>query len=70
MTTNFNEQDLNFVFDKYWRSKEAHSSRGTGVGLWISKKICDKYNFAIKACIHRQRFTMTISIPDRDISYV
>ena len=70
MTTNFNEQDLNFVFDKYWRSKEAHSSRGTGVGLWISKQICGKYNFSIKACIHRQRFTMTISIPDRCISYV
>jgi signal transduction histidine kinase len=69
-TTNFREEDMELVFDKYWRSKEAHSSRGTGVGLWISKKICDKYNFAIKACIHRQRFTMTISIPDRDISYV
>lgn len=69
-TTNFREEDMELVFDKYWRSKEAHSSRGTGVGLWISKKICDKYNFAIKACLHRQRFTMTISIPDRDISYV
>ena len=69
-TTNFNEQDMDFVFDKYWRSKEAHSSRGTGVGLWISKKICNKYNFSIKACIHRQRFIMTISIPNRDISYV
>ena len=70
VVTNFKEQDLDHLFNKYWRSKDAQARRGTGVGLWISKQMCEKHNFSINACIRRQRFIMTLSISNRDIIHV
>src|SRR5690606_30664567 len=36
------EEDLPHVFDAYW-SSERHEGRGTGLGLYITKRILDAH---------------------------
>ncbi len=40
--------ELDQIFEKYWRSPDAKRSRGTGLGLWIVKELCERNNILIE----------------------
>lgn len=50
-------------FSKYWRAAESKSSRGSGLGLWIVKRICDASGFEVDARLKGRRFRLVVRIP-------
>ena len=48
--------DASQVFEKYWRSHRATGVRGTGLGLWILKKICRANGYQIKSKMMENQF--------------
>jgi len=50
-------------FSKYWRAAESKRSRGTGLGLWIVKRICDSSGFEVDARFRGRRFRLIVNIP-------
>lgn len=43
-----NEESIKYIFDEYYQEDNTRFYKGIGLGLTISKKICDLYNFEIK----------------------
>ena len=37
------------IFDKYWRADSARGLRGTGLGMWIVKRLCRSHHYGIRA---------------------
>ena len=42
------EEDLPFIFDRFYKSTNSSNQLGTGLGLSIAKKIADRHDIAIK----------------------
>jgi two-component system sensor histidine kinase MprB len=45
----FDEQDLPFVFDRFYRARDARTLPGSGLGLAIVKKVVDAHGMAVTA---------------------
>ena len=48
------------VFEKYWRSDRVTGIRGTGLGLWILKKICRANGYQIKCKMIDDQFVIEV----------
>ena len=48
------------VFEKYWRSDRVTGIRGTGLGLWILKKICRANGYQIKCKMVDDQFVIEV----------
>lgn len=57
---NLNGVDSNNIFTKYWRAPDAKRHRGTGLGLWIVKNLCEKQGIDIEAKITETRFKVML----------
>ena len=54
--------DSSNLFEKYWRADESKSVRGSGLGLWLVKRIAEISNFEVNAVVKRNRFRIVLSI--------
>lgn len=52
--------DTSQVFEKYWRSDRVTGVRGTGLGLWILKKICRANGYQIKCKMMEEQFIIEV----------
>ena len=48
------------VFEKYWRSDRVTGIRGTGLGLWILKRICRANGYQIKCKMIDDQFVIEV----------
>ena len=60
---NVNDNDLPQVTEKYWRAESNSGIRGTGLGLWLVKKLCSLATINMQLKIRKGRFTVTLEIP-------
>ena len=58
--TPFAVDDPSNVFSKYWRSNSVTGIRGTGLGLWIVKKICRANGYQVKAKMIDDQFVIEV----------
>jgi signal transduction histidine kinase len=55
-SSNLKEVDSTNIFSKYWRAPDAKRHRGTGLGLWIVKNLCEKQGIGIEVKLTETRF--------------
>ncbi|HIU25983.1 MAG TPA: HAMP domain-containing histidine kinase [Candidatus Copromorpha excrementigallinarum] len=56
-------ESLSRIFNKFYQSDESHSSKGSGIGLTIAKKVVDLHNGTILAESGRGKTTFTVTLP-------
>lgn len=60
--TDFSETtDASMIFEKYWRADSVRGRRGTGLGMWIVKRLCRSHNYAVKAHTKAGQFVVDVS---------
>lgn len=58
------KEELSHLFEKFWRSREATGIEGTGLGLWITKKLVEKMDGRIWAESKKDKgSTFSFSLP-------
>lgn len=63
--TDFSETaDASMIFEKYWRADSVRGLRGTGLGMWIVKRLCRSHNYGIKAQTRAGQFVVDVSFRD------
>jgi signal transduction histidine kinase len=63
--TDFSETaDASMIFEKYWRADSVRGLRGTGLGMWIVKRLCRSHNYGIKAHTRAGQFVVDVSFRD------
>ena len=58
--TPYSVADPSQVFEKYWRLDRVTGLRGTGLGLWILKKICRANGYQIKCKMMDDQFVVEV----------
>lgn len=58
------DDDSSF-FRKYWRSAESRSIRGSGLGLWLVKRIAEEAGINVSIELSRNTFRMLFHIPEK-----
>ena len=56
--------DAALIFDKYWRADSVRGLRGTGLGMWIVKRLCRSHNYGIRAHTKGGQFVVDVSFRD------
>ena len=54
--------DFSKVTEKYWRAGGA-VVRGTGLGLWLVKQLCEQSSIVLDIALRHGRFSVTLEIP-------
>lgn len=57
------DEDLPFVFDKFYRGKNCGNRQGSGLGLYIVKYIIEKMNGKVFVHSYRDRLEVTVALP-------
>lgn len=57
--------ELDQIFEKYWRSPDAKRSRGTGLGLWIVKELCERNNIQIEPKLTGKKFRISLTFSNK-----
>jgi signal transduction histidine kinase len=58
------EDEISHIFERFYRAKKNHSLRGTGLGLYITKRIIDAHKGKISVKSDSNSGTeLTILIP-------
>jgi len=58
------DDDSSF-FRKYWRSAESQSIRGSGLGLWLVKRIAEEAGINVSIELSRNTFRIPFHIPEK-----
>ncbi|NVK00274.1 MAG: HAMP domain-containing histidine kinase [Oceanospirillaceae bacterium] len=58
------DDDSSF-FRKYWRSAESRSIRGSGLGLWLVKRIAEEAGINVSIELSRNTFRILFHIPEK-----
>ena len=64
---NLKSVDSKQVFTKYWRAPDAKRHRGTGLGLWIVKHLCNKQSIDIETRIRDSQFKVMLTFQNPHI---
>lgn len=56
-------ENLDHLFDRFYRASQSRSSKGFGLGLSLAKHLTEKYNGEIKAQYASGYFTINVKIP-------
>ncbi|MCV9886217.1 sensor histidine kinase [Metabacillus halosaccharovorans] len=54
-----NEQDVNQMFDRFYKADQTRTGKGTGLGLPIAKSLMEKMNGSIYAKLENNQITIT-----------
>lgn len=54
-----NEQDINQMFDRFYKADQTRTGKGTGLGLPIAKSLMEKMNGSIYAKLEDNQITIT-----------
>lgn len=57
------DDDIPFIFDKFYRGKNCGSEQGSGLGLYIVKYITEKMKGRVSLCNIAEGFEITIFLP-------
>lgn len=57
------DEDVPFIFDKFYRGKNCGDEQGSGLGLFIVKYLTEKMNGEVLLCNHNNGLEVTISLP-------
>ncbi len=57
------DEDIPFIFDKFYRGKNCGSEQGSGLGLYIVKYITEKMKGRVSLCNIAEGFEITIFLP-------
>lgn len=57
------DEDIPFIFDKFYRGKNCGSEQGSGLGLYIVKYITEKLKGRVSLCNIAEGFEITIFLP-------
>jgi|GEM_PF-3137040 len=55
------ESELESIFNKFYRAQNSYSIRGKGLGLHISKLLCDMLEMEIKVTMEKTKITFTVT---------
>jgi two-component system sensor histidine kinase MprB len=58
------DDDLPYIFDRFYRSANARALPGSGLGLAIVRRIADVHNGSVEAIPQRQGVKFRISLPE------
>ena len=58
------DDDLPYIFDRFYRSPKARALPGSGVGLSIVRRIADMHDGTVEAIPLRQGVRFRISLPE------
>ena len=61
--------DSSNLFNKYWRAEESKTVRGSGLGLWLVRRIGDISDIEAKALVKRDRFRVILTIKNFGETY-
>ncbi|MEG1312582.1 MAG: sensor histidine kinase [Romboutsia sp.] len=63
-TVGLKEEDINNIFDRFYRADKSRLSKGSGLGLYIVKLLIEKMGGSISSeLIDTDIFSISISIP-------
>ena len=57
------DEDMPFVFDKFYRGKNCGNEQGSGLGLYIAKYLAEKMGAEISLCNRAGGLEAVIKIP-------
>ncbi len=60
------DEDVTYVFDRFYKADKARNSEGSGLGLYIARNIINAHGQAIEAGHSKlggARFTFTLNTP-------
>lgn len=57
------DSDMPFIFDKFYRGKNAGSEQGSGLGLYIVKYLAEKMGGSVILHNHTNSFEAIVSLP-------
>ncbi|MFQ9516477.1 MAG: ATP-binding protein [Eubacterium sp.] len=62
------DEDMPFIFDKFYRGKNCGNEQGSGLGLYIVKYVTEQMRGSVLLNNHRDGLEVTISLPMKKIS--
>lgn len=61
--TGIEDEDMPFVFDKFYRGKNCKNEAGSGLGLYIVKYIMEQMNGKVQLHSHKDGLEVSLSLP-------
>ena len=62
--TTISEEEINLIFNKYYSGQSKYRKLGTGLGLYLSKKIAEAHNGELTVFCDNNNTTFTLKIPN------
>ncbi|MEE0266269.1 MAG: sensor histidine kinase, partial [Acutalibacteraceae bacterium] len=59
------DNDMPFIFDKFYRGKNVESEQGSGLGLYIVKYLVEKMNGSVLLHNHANSFEAIVTLPEK-----